>query len=208
MNNPTAIPHGIMPCPVCAVPMRIRFDQINRNVQCTECKFEFEATPYKAPVEVIRLSGACSFTKRPFVIALTRDAKLMRDGYPGVVVRDDLYRVAHVYEQRNAGVGQVQLIGSIPFSEVTNLSSFNCPFCLKHGVDFCNCGTWLCQGAAHQTPEGKRNYCPSCGPALFTLPITEVGIYSEPPMQRGAPTERRIGRLALQAATSLIRRSS
>jgi hypothetical protein len=192
MNNPIAIPRGIMACPICAVPAYIRFDQINCRVRCSKCDFEFEAKPYKAPVEIIRLPGGCSVTKTLFVIALLRDAQVMRAG-----VMERLYRTAHVYEQHNSGRGGVQLTGSIPFSEVTNLNSFNCPFCSGYGIDLCACKTWICQGAAHQTPQGKRNYCPYCGPGLFDLPVKEIDVYSERPMQSGpmqkAPAQRSNG---------------
>lgn len=212
MKNMT-MPQGSMPCPICTDPLNIRFDQINRNVQCTACKFEFEAAPYKAPVEVIRLSGACSFTKRPFVIALTRDAKSMRGG---VVERNDLYRVVHTYEQRNSGVGQVQRIGAIPISEITNFSFFNCPFCLKHGFDFCSCGTWLCKSAGYWQNTWAppivaqyHNYCPGCGfDGVFDTPVTEVEIFGHGPQGNQSAARRGGMRLGLPAPTSIIRRRS
>jgi hypothetical protein len=155
-------------CPYCTISARLQLKSINHTVECPKCEARFQATP--APKDVFSLSAGCSTTKQLYALGFKREGLK--------------HRFETVFDPCGDAAGQLVKTASLKIDDV-DFGAFVCPSCKSRALDHCTtCNTWICQGAAHHTPAGRKNYCPNCGPAIFSQPVVEVPLYNSPPLQR------------------------
>jgi hypothetical protein len=173
-----------MECPYCLHQARLKITSINREVRCFFCKVEFVAKPFPEERDLLRMTMACTRTKRTF----------------GVIwERDGLYKFRAIAPATPLSKEAVQKIRAVSAKDV-EWGSFRCPDCGDHRTDHCACELWLCGGISTPRSDGGRNtVCPRCGPWGSNTPVMEVPVFNQLPMQ-GAPP-----RLALPAATAVMK---
>jgi hypothetical protein len=163
-------------------------------VRCTFCSGEFLATT--KPVDVVRLKTGCSVTRQLYTWVLQRDV-------------DQMYRLVHLMASvatiRDGGAEPMVKTRSIDVTKF-DLSNVQCPGCVNTGIDFCSCGSWVCQGAARHVSGGRRNLCPTCHKdGLFIDATFEVPIYKPAPLKAIAVQPPNLAKPAISAASSLVK---
>lgn len=177
-----------MPCVFCEITSRLKIDSINRRVRCTHCQGEFVAST--KPVDVVRVIAGCSVTKKLSRIILQRE--------------DGLYRFAKSITASGEGNAVAHTVSCVDVAQF-DFHRMVCD-CGNRLLHHCDCGTVICTGGATETPEGSLNRCPSCHrDSVFNIPVKEVRIFDKPLLRGVRESTANAGRLALSAATSLMK---